>query len=179
MEAFDQDGVAVEAQLHGLLRIRFVAPRRRVDPPGALPSSRHSRDLRHLYFRGRGGRLGARGEGREDGDAQGCGDGFHGLPYICLNRWALARETASSVLPSFSFTKTRPPRSRRVDATSRMLTTVLRWTCRKTSASSCGTSSASGVRINASPSRVMTQVYLSDAWKYSTSSTAICRTVSP
>src|SRR5688572_9208984 len=86
------------------------------------------------------------------------------LRHICLNKCAYARLTASSV-PFLSFTKTRPPRSRREEATSARFTTVLRWICANDSGSSSRARSASARRMSDSPSRVTTQVYLSAARK--------------
>ena len=55
----------------------------------------------------------------------------------------------------------------------RVLTSVERWICQKTSASSSSTSSLIGFRISASIVAVCTRVYFSSEMKNSTSSTGI------
>jgi hypothetical protein len=58
-------------------------------------------------------------------------------------------------------------------------TTVPRCTCQKRWASSCGSSSFSGVRSRCSPLAVTTRTYLSAAWKNSTSATGTIRITLP
>lgn len=56
---------------------------------------------------------------------------------------------------------------------------VARCTCQNTSGSSSSSSSLSGLRINDSPLRVTTRVYLRSDWKNSTSVTGIRRICAP